>query len=71
MPFARLASTSRLAVVAVLGCAFTLTCFAQEPPNKPTPQNTPETKPVPALNFSKAASHFPNPIAPYTAAACR
>src|SRR5581483_5875421 len=66
MPFARLASISRLAALSTFGAALTLTCRAQELPNKPTPQNTPETKPVPALNFSKPASHFPNPIAPYT-----
>ncbi len=66
MPFARLASISRLAALSTFGAALTLTCWAQELPNKPTPQNTPETKPVPALNFSKPASHFPNPIAPYT-----
>src|SRR3954468_10826774 len=65
MPFARLASISRLAAVSTLGTALTLTCWGQELPNKPTPQNTPEATPVPALNYSKGASHFPNPIAPY------
>jgi outer membrane protein len=65
MPFARLASISRLAAVSTLGTALTLTCWGQELPNKPTPQNTPEAKPVPALNYSKGSSHFPNPIAPY------
>src|SRR5438270_2388035 len=65
MPFARLASITRLAAVSALGTAVTLTCWAQELPNKPTPQNTPEAKPVPALNYSKGSSHFPNPIAPY------
>ena len=65
MPFARLASISRLAAVSTLGAALTLTCWGQELPNKPTPQNTPEVKPVQALNYSKGASHFPNPIAPY------
>jgi len=68
MPFARLAPISRLAAVTGLGAAMTLTCWAQDSqlPNKPTPQNSPETKPVPALNFSKGTSHFPNPIGPYT-----
>ncbi len=66
MPFARLASITRLAALSTFGAALTLTCWAQDLPNKPTPQNTPETKPVPALNFSKPAAHFPNPIAPYT-----
>jgi len=42
-----------------------MAAWAQEPPPAPTPQNTTETKPVPALNFSKPVSHFPNPIGPY------
>ncbi len=68
MPFARLASINRLAAVAGLGAAMTLSCWAQDSqlPDKPNPQNSPETKPVPALNFSKGQSHFPNPIGPYT-----
>src|SRR5215469_7318664 len=68
MPFARLASIGRLATVTGLAAAMTLTCWAQNQqlPEKPTPQNSPETKPVPALNFSKGTSHFPNPIGPYT-----
>src|SRR5579885_406677 len=68
MPFARLASISRLSAVTGLGAAMTLSCWAQDSqlPDKPNPQNSPETKPVPALNFSKGQSHFPNPIAPYT-----
>lgn len=68
MPFARLASISRLTAVAGLGAAMTLSCWAQDSqlPEKPNPQNSPETKPVPALNFSKGTSHFPNPIGPYT-----
>src|SRR5579885_2942106 len=68
MPFARFASISRLAAVTGLGAAMTLSCWAQDSqlPDKPNPQNSPETKPVPALNFSKGQSHFPNPIGPYT-----
>lgn len=68
MPFARLASIGRLAAVTGLAVAMSLTCWAQDQqlPDKPTPQNSPETKPVPALNFSKGTSHFPNPIGPYT-----
>jgi outer membrane protein len=65
MPFARLASMSRLAAVSSLAAGLTFACWAQELPNKPTPQNTPEAHPVPALNYSKPASHFPNPISPY------
>jgi hypothetical protein len=42
-----------------------MACLAQEPPAAPTPQNTPETKPVPVLNYTQPAKHFPNPIAPY------
>ena len=32
----------------------------------PTPQNTPEASPLPAMNYAKPVSHFPNPIGPYT-----
>jgi outer membrane protein len=65
MPFARITSTIRLAAAASLFTMLTLACWAQEPPAAPTPQNTPEAKPVPALNYSQPARHFPNPIAPY------
>lgn len=66
MPLARFASTIRLAAAATLLATLSFACWAQEPPSTPTPQNTPEARPVPALNYSKPASHFPNPIAPYT-----
>src|SRR5262252_1857535 len=65
MPFARITSTIRLAASICLFAVLTMAASAQEPPPAPTPQNTPETKPVPALNFSKPVSHFPNPIGPY------
>ena len=66
MPFARITSTIRLAATASLFTTLTMACWAQEPPAAPTPQNTPEAKPVPALNYSKPVKHFPNPIGPYT-----
>src|SRR6202790_5756420 len=69
MPFARLASTVRLAAVATLFATLTLGCWGQEPsaaPVAPTPQNTPEARPVPALNYGQPVSHFPNSIRPYT-----
>ena len=66
MPFARITSTVRLAATASLFTTLTFACWAQEAPAAPTPQNTPEAKPVPALNFSKPVQHFPNPIGPYT-----
>ena len=59
MPFARLASTIRLAAVASLVAALTLTCWAQEPPAAPTPQNTPEARPVPASELFPAGVAFP------------
>ncbi len=65
MPFARIASNIRLAMAAVLFGTLTLSGWAQEPPAAPTPQNTPEARPLPMLNYSQPASHFPNPIAPY------
>jgi outer membrane protein len=66
MPFARIASNIRLAMAAVLFGTLTLSAWAQEPPAAPTPQNTPEARPLPVLNYSQSVSHFPNPIAPYT-----
>jgi outer membrane protein len=65
MPFAPITSTIRLAATASLFATLTIACWAQEPPAAPTPQNTPETRQVPVLNYSQPAKHFPNPIAPY------
>src|SRR5579863_162332 len=67
MPFASFASTIRLAAAASLFATLTFGCWAQEPPSTPTPQNTPEARPLPVLNYSQPVSHFPNPIGPYTA----
>jgi outer membrane protein len=66
MPFARLASTLRLAAAASLFAMLTLACWGQEPPATPLPQNTPEARRLPALNYAQPVSHFPNPIGPYT-----
>src|SRR5580698_3889316 len=66
MPFPRLASSVRLTTAVLLGC-MTLAAWAQEAPAPPVPQNTPETRPLPVLNYSKPVSHFPNPVGPYTA----
>jgi len=66
MPFARAASNIRWAAAAVLFGTLTLAGWGQEPPAAPTPQNTPEARPLPVLNYSQPVSHFPNPVAPYT-----
>src|SRR5580700_9268556 len=66
MPFARLTSTIRLTTAAVLFGTLTMAGWAQDAPAAPVPQNTPETRPLPVLNYAKPVSHFPNPIAPYT-----
>src|SRR5271165_5292204 len=67
MPFARLTSTVRLAAAAAsLFATLTLAGWAQEAPAAPTPQNTPEARPLPVLNYARPVSHFPNPIGPYT-----
>src|SRR3984885_1611540 len=66
MPFARLASTVRLIAAAVSFGMLAIACSAQEAPAAPVPQNTPETRPVPVLNYAKPVSHFPNLIGPYT-----
>jgi outer membrane protein len=65
MPFARLTSSIRLTTAVLLG-TLTLAAWAQEPPAAPVPQNTPETRPLPALNYAAPVSHFPNPVGPYT-----
>jgi outer membrane protein TolC len=66
MPFARFASTLRLAAAASLLALLTLACWAQEAPAAPAPQSSSE-KPLPVFNYAKPVSHFPNPIGPYTA----
>jgi len=50
---------------AILCSALTTSVCAQEPPAGPVPQNTQETRPLPELNYTKPASHFPNPVGPY------
>jgi outer membrane protein len=67
MPFARLATNIRLITAAVLFATLTFACSGQETPAAPVPQNTPETRPLPVLNYAKPVSPFPNPIGPYTA----
>src|ERR1035438_9015179 len=66
MPFERFVSTIRLAAATSLIATLSIACWAQEPPAAPTPQNTPEARSVPTLNYAKPVSHFPNPIGPYT-----
>jgi len=65
MPFARVASTIGRATAALLLGTLTVVGWGQEPPAAPTPQNTPEARPLPVLNYSQPVSPFPNPIAPY------
>ncbi len=67
MPFARLNSTIRLTTAVVIFGMLTIAGWGQDAPAAPVPQNTPETRPLPVLNYSKPVSHFPNPIGPYTA----
>src|ERR1700733_7161257 len=69
MPFARVNRIARLAAAA-LSAILTLAMlpvasWGQDAPAAPVPQNTPETKPIPVLNYAKPVSHFPNPIGPY------
>ncbi|HVN18717.1 MAG TPA: TolC family protein [Dongiaceae bacterium] len=64
MPFARLTSISRSATALVF-VSLAIAGWAQQVTSKPTPENTPEAKPVPTLEYSQPATHFPNPIAPY------
>src|SRR5438270_11671837 len=66
MPFACSASPIRLAAAVIFLSTFSVTSWAQEPPSAPTPQNTPEARPLPVMNYTKPVSHFPNPVDPYT-----
>src|SRR3984957_18504564 len=65
MRFACLALSSRIGA-GILFTSLALASWAQETPAAPVPQNTPETKPVPVMNYTQPVSHFPNPIGPYT-----
>jgi hypothetical protein len=53
MPFARLGSNIRLITATILFATLTVACWAQEPPSAPVPQNTPETRPLPVLNYGQ------------------
>lgn len=66
MPFARIAENCRRSAAILLFGTLSIAGWAQEAPPAPTPQNTPETRPLPVLNYSQPVSHFPNPIGPYT-----
>ncbi len=63
MRFARMTSTVRLAAAACFFLSFTFAARAQDAPAAPAPQ----PQPLPALDYAKPVSHFPNPIGPYTA----
>jgi outer membrane protein len=58
-------SVARMTIAVFFGISVTV-CAAQEPPPAPVSQNTPETQRLPIVDYSKAVTHFPNPIAPYT-----
>src|ERR1700751_3818178 len=66
MPFEPISSTIRLAATASLLVTLTMACWGQEgPPAGPMPQNPQNVVHGPVVDFTKPASHFPNPIAPY------
>ncbi|HEY1658868.1 MAG TPA: TolC family protein [Candidatus Sulfotelmatobacter sp.] len=66
MRFACRASTPKLLTITFVFATLALSARAQEPPTAPTPQNTPEARPLPIVNYSQSVSHFPNPVGPYT-----
>src|SRR5271155_928306 len=66
MPVPRFALKHRLIIAAAVLGMLTTAAWAQEPPAAPNPQNSPETRPVPTLNYTQPVSHFPNPVGPYT-----
>src|SRR5262252_5049903 len=66
MPFAPISSTIRLAATASFLATLTMACWGQQAaPAAPAPQNTQNVIHGPLVDFTKPASHFPNPIAPY------
>lgn len=65
MPFARIISSIRLTAAASLFSMLTLAVWAQEAPSAPTPQKGTNLIHGPVVDFTKPASHFPNPISPY------
>jgi outer membrane protein len=66
MLFPCLGSVTRLTIANVLLSILTSAAWGQEPPAAPVPQNSPETRPLPILDYTKPVTHFPNPIGPYT-----
>jgi outer membrane protein len=66
MLFPCLRSVPRVTVANVLLSVLTFAAWGQEPPAAPVPQNTPETRPLPILDYTKPVTHFPNPVGPYT-----
>ncbi len=64
MPLPRFASVTRLTITGIL-LGMSMLCGAQEAPAAPVPQNTPETRPLPLVDYSKPVPQFPNPVAPY------
>src|ERR1700751_1285511 len=66
MPFAPISSTIRLAPTASLLAILTMACWGKDaPPAAPAPENAQNVIQGPVVDFTKPASHFPNPIAPY------
>ncbi len=65
MPLPRLASIARLSLAAASWGMLVSAGWAQEAPAAPVPQNTPETRPLPMVDYAKPIGHFPNPVAPY------
>jgi outer membrane protein len=63
MPFAcrtlKLLTTALILILATIA-------LAQEPPAAPTPQTSNQRLSPAQMNYSKPASYFPNPLAPYT-----
>jgi outer membrane protein len=67
MPYPRFATVIARSAAALLCSTLTVAAWAQEPPAAPVPQNTSDTRPLPVINYTQPAAHFPNPVGPYTA----
>jgi len=71
MPSARRTLKSRLPaallLIALSIVSLATAVSAQQAPAAPSSQTATETRPITTFNYAKPASHFPNPIGPYTA----
>jgi len=70
MQLSCLSSAARQVASVILAGALCVSTWAQEtqqPPSAPQPQSNAVAQPFQLKDYANGRSHFPNPIAPYTA----